>query len=108
MCIYIYIDIYSLMVSIVVLSFFFFFSFGMELGILVERGMEWTLGLLLLYMLKIVIWFNMAYIVQISCTFWVVCLVLEISLSFKFVHLVHLFFFFFGVCVCLCSLGLIV
>ena len=79
---------------------FFFFSFGMELGILVERGMEWTLGLLLLYMLKIVIWFNMAYIVQISCTFWVVCLVLEISLSFKFVHLVHLFFFFFGVCVC--------
>ena len=91
-----------------VIIFFFFFSFGMELGILVERGMEWTLGLLLLYMLKIVIWFNMAYIVQISCTFWVVCLVLEISLSFKFVHLVHLFFFFFGVCVCLCSLGLIV
>ena len=82
-----------------VIIFFFFFSFGMELGILVERGMEWTLGLLLLYMLKIVIWFNMAYIVQISCTFWVVCLVLEISLSFKFVHLVHLFFFFF-VCVC--------
>ena len=82
-----------------VIIFFFFFSFGMELGILVERGMEWTLGLLLLYMLKIVIWFNMAYIVQISCTFWVVCLVLEISLSFKFVHLVHLFFFFL-VCVC--------
>ena len=104
MCIYIYIYIYSLMVSIVVLSFFF--PFGMELGILVERGMKWTLGLLLLYMLKIVIWFNMAYIVQISCTFWVVCLVLEISLSFKFVHLEHLFFF--GVCVCLCSLGLIV
>ena len=83
----------------VIIFFFFSFSFGMELGILVERGMEWTLGLLLLYMLKIVIWFNMAYIVQISCTFWVVCLVLEISLSFKFVHLVHLFFFFL-VCVC--------
>ena len=100
MCIYIYIDIYSLMVSIVVLSFFFFFLFWHGIGNLGRKGNGMDSWIIVIVHVKD------CDLVQygLYCTnflYFLGCLsCFRDQFEFQICASSASFFFFFGVCVC--------